>query len=57
MSNTKNKEGKKSDKKGRQIKVIFTPLSILFYAAVGYFIYKKFKDNKARKSEVVTTAL
>jgi|GEM_PF-5956097 len=55
MSNDKKKSDNKSGKKGRQIKVIFTPLSILFYAAIGYFVYKKFKENKAHSSEQVRT--
>ncbi|MCA9882563.1 MAG: hypothetical protein KC546_13660 [Anaerolineae bacterium] len=44
--------------KKRNIKVIFTPVSIAFYFGLGYFIYRRIR-NKFGKNEpepILTTA-
>ncbi|QPC80897.1 hypothetical protein G4Y79_14390 [Phototrophicus methaneseepsis] len=41
-------------KKGRLIKVIFTPLSVLFYAGVGYLIYRRLR--RQQDAPIIVTA-
>ena len=34
------------EKKQREIKLIFTPLSVVFYAFVGYLIYRRLNRKR-----------
>lgn len=44
-------------KKRRTIKVIFTPLSLIFYAGIGYMIYRRIRrSQQAEPKPIIATA-
>ncbi len=46
------KAAKKEEGKKRSIKVIFGPLSVLFYAGVGYVIYRQVRKRREHKQQL-----
>ncbi len=47
------KDKKAKEPKRRTVKVIFNPLSVLFYAGLGYVVYRQVRKRRQLPAEAV----